>query len=146
MNVSVTAARRVGLGLLASLCTILGLSVSLAESNTCPSPISIPVKKSSFFGRVCFSNPLSLLERCFGGAGNTFSRRFLSASSNFKGPSGRMRPSSPSSSLSPVRQLEALGLKAETEELGLDRASLRVPPNRVPRLPSAHSMSRSSVC
>lgn len=80
------------------------------------------------------------------GSDDIFSSRFFSASANFdvRGPSGSTRPSSPSSSLSPVRQLEALGLNAEIEELGFERASRLVPPNLVPKLPSAHSMSRSS--
>lgn len=77
-------------------------------------------------------------------SGEAFSRRFLSASSNFSGPSGRIKPSRPSSSLSAVRQLDTLGLKADTEELRFDLPSRFVPPNRVPRLPSAHSVSKSS--
>jgi hypothetical protein len=36
-----------------------------------------------------------------------------------------------------------LGLKAETEELRLEYASRRVPPNLVPKLPSAQSRSSS---
>lgn len=53
-------------------------------------------------------------------------------------------PSSPSSSLSPVKQLETLGLAMDMDELGTDRPSLVVPPTRTPILPSDHSRSKSS--
>jgi hypothetical protein len=64
-------------------------------------------------------------------------------SSKFSGPDGSTKPSRPSSSLSIVRELETLGLIAEKEELRFDRPSLRVPPTRVPRLPSVHSSNSS---
>jgi hypothetical protein len=46
-----------------------------------------------------------------------------------------------SSSLSAVKELETLGLRADAEELRLERPSRRVPPKRVPRLPSPQSRS-----
>lgn len=60
------------------------------------------------------------------------------------GPSGNTMPSSPSSSLPPVMQLETLGLAIDMDELGADRPSLVVPPTRTPMLPSDHSKSKSS--
>jgi hypothetical protein len=64
-------------------------------------------------------------------------------SSKRRGPLGNMRPSRPSSSLSTVRELETLGLRAETEELLFDFLSRLVPPNLVPKLPSPHSSNSS---
>jgi hypothetical protein len=64
-------------------------------------------------------------------------------SSKCRGPLGNMRPSSPSSSLSTVNELETLGLGAETEELLFECRSLLVPPNLVPKLPSPHSSNSS---
>jgi hypothetical protein len=63
------------------------------------------------------------------------------------GSCGRTRPPRSSSSLSTVMQLPMLGLMAETEELRAPRASLLVPPKRMPKLPSPQSSksSRSSV-
>lgn len=64
-------------------------------------------------------------------------------SSKLTGPVGSTRPSSPSSSLSTVNELETLGLRADTDELLFDLTSLLVPPNLVPRLPSPHSSNSS---
>ena len=112
--------------------------VSLLESNTSPSPISRPERKSSLTSArfaACFSLDWWSGERscCL----------LLRMSSKWMGPAGRTSPSRPSSSLSMVSELATLGLNAETEELLLERPSLRVPPKRVPRLPSPHSSNSS---
>lgn len=140
VNVNVVAGR-LGLDCLVVLCLIFRFSVSLPESKTSPSPSSMPVKKSSLADADLSAG---FSEADWDESGEAFSSRFFNTSSNLRGPSGRTKPSSPSSSLSPVRQLEVLGLRADIDELGLDLPSLRVPPNLVPKLPSAHSISMSS--
>ena len=137
----VVVVRFVGLVERWGFCLMLRLRVSLALLKTSPSPISKSSKKSSFsctgFRTDVGASAESLAcSDC----------RFLSCSWNLMGPSGSTSPSSPSSSLSPVKALETLGLSAEAEELRADLPPRPLPAFLNPRLPSPHSKSKSSAC
>lgn len=144
---------REGLAGRVALTWMLRLSVNFLESKTSPSPMSRPWRKSSLsssfsslMAGFCLTGSSfagsSLIGSAGARAGERLWRRRFRRSPKSSGPFGMMRPSKVSSSLSRI-ELAMLGLKAETDELRVDCASRRVPPNLVPRLPSAQS--RSSI-
>jgi hypothetical protein len=115
--------------------------VSLPELKTSPSPTSRPSKKpgrsaSAGAGFLASGDGSSGMR-----AGDRLFLRCWRRSEKLTGPAGRTRPSKVSSSLSAVMELDTLGLRADADELLLERPSLRVPPNLVPRLPSPQSRS-----
>lgn len=144
---------RAGLAGWLSLTLMLRCNVILPGPKTLPSPISRSSKKSSRSASACegFLDGAAVGAgvAVFGDGGDSSGIRsgeklFLRCwrrSMKLKGPGGRISPSKVSSSLSAVMELEMLGLRADAEELRAERPSRRVPPYRVPRLPSPQSGS-----
>ena len=117
VNVIVFSERLGVLGRASTLRLTFRFTFVFSEVKTLPSSISRSSKKSSLAVGVF---------RLVGGdwglvVGSPVFVRvtllFLRLSSKLNGPSGKTNPSRMSSSVSAVRQLEALGLNAETDEL-----------------------------